>query len=117
MGRININVYIKNKDNISEEKYIAIKNNNIITYQEKDCKTKIFLDDFKIIRENEDYLIKMNFIPNKRTSGKYILKESKSEINLDILTDYLIIEDNLIILKYNVLTTDQDVIYKLEYVK
>ena len=117
MSKIDIKVIIKNKDNISEENYKAIKNNNKITYKEKECKTTIFLDEFKIIRENNDYLMEMNFIPNKQTNGKYILKENKQEINLDILTDYLIIEDNLIILKYNVLTTDQDVIFKLEYVK
>ena len=117
MSKINVVVTIKNKNDISEEKYIAIKTNNKITYQEKDCKNKILLDDFKIIRENEDYLIEMNFIPNKKTKGKYLLKENNSIIDLEILTDYLIVEDNLIILKYNVITTEQDVIFKLECVK
>ena len=59
----------------------------------------------------------MNFIPNKKTKGKYLLKENNSIIDLEILTDYLIVEDNLIILKYNVITTEQDVIFKLECVK
>ena len=49
--------------------------------------------------------------------GKYLLKGNNSTIDLDILTDYLIVEDNLIILKYNVITTNQDVIFKLECVK
>ena len=53
----------------------------------------------------------------KNTKGKYLLKGNNSTIDLDILTDYLIVEDNLIILKYNVITTNQDVIFKLECVK
>ena len=117
MSKINIVVTIKNKNDVSVEKYIAIKDNNKIAYQEKDCKTKIILNGFKIIRENKEYLIEMNFIPNKKTKGKYMLKENHYGIDLDILTDYLIIEDNLIILKYNVITTEQEVIFKLEYVK
>ena len=114
---MNIKVIIKNENEISEEEYCAVKTSKKITYQEKECKTTIILDDFKIIRENEDYLLEMNFIPNKKTIGKYILKESQNEINLEILTDYLIIEESLIILKYSVLTTEQDVIFKLECVK
>ena len=117
MSKINVVVTIKNKNDISEEKYIAIKNNKKITYQEKNCKTKILLDNFKIIRENEDYLVEMNFIPNKKTKGKYLLKENNNQIELEILTDYLIVEDNLILLKYKVITTEQDVIFKLECVK
>lgn len=115
MSKINVVITIKNKDDVSEEKYVAIKNDNKISYQEKDCKTTILLDNFKIIRKNSDYLLEMDFIPNKQTKGKYVIKDK--EIDLDILTDYLIIEENLIILKYKILTTEQDVIFKLECVK
>lgn len=116
MSKINIIVTLKNNDNISEEKYIALKNNNKIIYEEKEYKTTIYLDNFKIVRENNECLIEMNFIPNKTTSGKFLMKNKNNQIDLEILTDYLIIEDDLIILKYNVLTTEQDVIFKLESV-
>ncbi len=116
MSKINIIVTLKNNKNISEEKYIALKNKDKIIYEEKEYKTTIFLNDFKIVRENKDCLIEMNFIPDQTTKGKCLLKENNSQIDLEILTDYLIIEDDLIILKYNVLTTEQDVIFKLESV-
>lgn len=114
MSKININVIIKSNGEEIEENYLALKNNNKIIYQEKDCKTTINLDEFKIKRENDDYLLEMDFIPDKETKGKYLLKKENSLIDLTILTDYLIMEDNLIILKYNVITTNQDVIFKIK---
>ena len=114
MSKININVIIKSNGEEIEENYLALKNNNKIIYQEKDCKTTINLDEFKIKRENDDYLLEMDFIPDKETKGKYLLKKENSLIDLTILTDYLIMEDNLIILKYNVTTTNQDVIFKIK---
>ena len=114
MSKININVIIKSNGEEIEENYLALKNNNKIIYQEKDCKTTVNLDEFKIKRENDDYLLEMDFIPDKETKGKYLLKKENSLIDLTILTDYLIMEDNLIILKYNVTTTNQDVIFKIK---
>lgn len=114
MSKININVIIKSNGEKIEENYLALRNNNKIIYQEKNCKTTIDLDEFKIKRENEESLLEMNFIPDKETNGRYLLKKENSLINLTILTDYLIIEDNLIILKYKVITTNQDVIFKLK---
>ena len=114
MSKININVIIKSNGEEIEENYLALKNNNKIIYQEKDCKTTVNLDEFKIKRENDDYLLEMDFLPDKETKGKYLLKKENSLIDLTILTDYLIMEDNLIILKYNVTTTNQDVIFKIK---
>ena len=114
MSKINVLVTLKNEDNISKEEYIALKNNNKIIYEEKEYKTTIFLDGFKIVRKSKDYLIEMDFIPNKTTKGFYLVGDK--QIDLEILTDYLIIKDNLILLKYKVLTTEQDVIFRLECV-
>lgn len=115
MSKINIKVIIKNNDEVSEEKYIALKTNSKIEYFEKEFKTSlIFKDIFKIVRENEDYLLEMEFIPNKETNGICKLKKQNVIIDLKILTDYVIFEENIIIIKYKVLTTEQDVILKLE---
>ena len=56
----------------------------------------------------------MEFIPNKETKGSCKLKKENIAIDLEILTDYIIIEENIIIIKYKVLTTQQDVLFKLE---
>ena len=115
MSKVDIKVIIKNNDEISEEKYTALKSEQKIEYFEKEFKTSLFLKDVvKIKRENDDYLFNMEFIPNKETKGSCKLKKENAIIDLNILTDYVIIEENIIIIKYNVLTTEQDVIFKLE---
>ena len=55
-----------------------------------------------------------NFVKNQITKAKYILKNINKTIDLEIFTDYIIVEDKLIIIKYKVLPTEQDVIFKLK---
>ena len=89
--------------------------NNRIIYQEKEYKVTLITSDIlKLKRENDDSLIEMEFIPNKQTKGICYLKEQNSQINLDILTDYVIINEDIIMVKYKVLTTNQEVVYKVE---
>ena len=115
MSKVDIKVIIKNNDEVSEEKYVALKTKQKIEYFEKEFKTSLFLKDaVKIKRENEDYLFDMEFIPDKETKGMCKLKKENAIIDLKILTDYVIIEENVIIIKYKVLTTEQDVVFKLE---
>ena len=111
----NIKVTLKNNDEEIVENYKAIFNNNRIIYQEKEYKVTIITSDIlKLKRENNDCIIEMEFIPNKQTKGICYLKDQNSQIELDILTDYVIIEKDIIIVKYKVLTTNQEVIYKVE---
>jgi len=42
------------------------------------------------------------------------MKKENVKLDLDIITDYIIKENNLIIIKYNVITTEQNVIYRME---
>lgn len=118
MGEImkkTIQVYIKSNDNISEAFYSAINYNNKIIYNEKNCKTTIlFKENCKIIRENEEYIMNLLFIPNKITECEYLLKKTNNIIELKILTDYLIIDNNIIKLRYKVLTTDQEVVFQIK---
>ena len=110
-----IKVVLKNNNEESIEKYDAIVNNKRIIYNEKEYKVKVdYNENLKIIRESNDCLIKLEFISNKKTKGICSLKKENSNLELDILTDYIIIEDNLIIVKYDVITTNQSVIYRLE---
>lgn len=115
MSKVDIKVIIKNNNEISEEKYVALKTSKKIEYFEKEFKTSLKIKEpLELIRENNDYLFIMEFIPNKQTNGVCKLKKENVIIDLNILTDYIIIEENIIIIKYKVLTTEQDVIFKLE---
>lgn len=45
MSKVDIKVIIKNNDEVSEEKYVALKNKQKIEYFEKEFKTSLFLKD------------------------------------------------------------------------
>lgn len=110
-----IKVTLKTDDVESTQEYNAIISNKKIIYNEKEYKVIIDYNDIlRITRENNEYLFKLEFINNKKTTSKCILKENNSELYLDILTDYIIIEDNLLIVKYDVITTNQSVLYRME---
>lgn len=110
-----IKVILKNDNDESVENYQAIINNKKIIYNEKNFKVIFDYNDvLKLTRENEEYLFEMEFIPNKQTKGICYLKKEHAKIDLDILTDYVINEDSIIIVKYKVITTNQEVIYKVE---
>ena len=115
MNTKKINVVIKNNDEISEFSYDAIVNNWKIEYIENNLKTSLFIKDIvKLKREDDDMLLEIDFIPNEKSKGSYKSKKENINIELEIITDYVIILENVIIIKYKVLTTQQNVIFKLE---
>lgn len=115
MSKININVIIKNEDGIINNNYVALKNKNRIIYYENDYKTTIFLDDFKIIRENKDCIINMNFEQSKKTIGNIVINNNK--LDLEIYTYCLDVLDDNIKLKYKIITTNQEITFELEKCK
>lgn len=117
MKELNIEVVLTSNNQVSQGKYLAIKDNNSISYLDNDVKVCLYFKDvIRITRENDDYLLDFNFVKNEVTKGKYILKNIEKTIDLDVFTDYIIVEDDLLIIKYKVLTTEQDVIFKLKIV-
>jgi len=110
-----IKVTLKTNNEETVNSYLAIKTDNKIIYQDNEYKVTLNMkDDIKLTRENEEYLFEMIFKQNVKTKGRCYLKQERSQMDIDILTDYVIIEDNCFIIKYKVLTTEQDVLYKLE---
>ncbi len=113
--RIDVNVIIKNNNELSEAKYKALKTKNKIEYLEKEYKVSLILGDvLKLKRENDEYLFEMEFVPNKESCGICKLKKENAIIDLKILTDYVVFSSDIIIIKYKVLTTEQDVVLKIE---
>lgn len=115
MSKIKIKVTLRSENEVSEEEYLAIKTNNKIIYQEKNCMTTLFLDsNLKMVRSNEETNIELLFIADKKTTG--ICMFNNQILNLELLTDYVVVEEKVIIIKYKVLTTEQDVLYKMEVI-
>ena len=115
MKQLNIEVVLINNNQISKGKYFAIKDDNSISYIDNNVKVYLYFKDMvRITRENDEYFLDFNFVKDQVTKGKYILKNLDKTIGLDVLTNYIVVEDNLLIIKYKVLTTEQDVIFKLK---
>ncbi len=115
MKQLNIEVVLINNNQISKGKYFAIKDDNSISYIDNNVKVYLYFKDMvRITRENDEYFLDFNFVKDQVTKGKYILKNLDKTIDLDVLTNYIVVEDNLLIIKYKVLTTEQDVIFKLK---
>lgn len=104
-------------DEITSYNFKAIVKNKKIIYNDNLYKVIVdYSNNLKIIRENEEYLFELEFISNMETKGRCFLKKQNTSLELDILTDYIIIEHNLIVVKYNIITTDQSVLYRLEII-
>ena len=116
--KIQIKGYIYNKSEKTktniEEKGIKIKNK--ITYYEDDIKTNIIINKEELIikRENNEFLnlIKLNI--EKETDIIYYLKDQDLSINLPTRTKYIKLEDNIIEVKYKMLDSNSEYIYRIE---
>lgn len=94
--------------------------NNVITFIEKDLKVNIEIsyDSVIINRKNEDYEIKLEFKYNEEIECKCLVKSLGLELIMEVLTKQLIIENNLICIKYELFNEHQSVgtfEYKLKY--
>ncbi len=79
-----------NTSNVNKE-LMAIKINNNISYNDDNCLTKLFLDDKKLIRENDNFKLIIDF--NNQVCY-YFLKCINKELSLPINIASLVQKDN-----------------------
>jgi len=111
LKRIRVKSILKNETekekNISNVDGLIIENK--IKYQELD-KTKITLtfkdNGVELIRENEESKINISFIEKKETNSKYYIKKLDFRIPVRVFTKELKIDENIIIIKYNLLLNE-----------
>lgn len=72
MSKIKLSASLKNKNENHIFKGKAIKNGNIITYNDDSVITKIIIDDIITIERNKDYQITINLKEGIKLKGKYI---------------------------------------------
>lgn len=116
MAKINIKVSIlqdKNKNVFTTIGHYQ-EHNKILTYKEKD-NTLVTYDYTKNIltRNNQDILMKYQFIKNKVTTGTILIKDFNKYVDLDIYTDKIIIDNQNIEIQYK---TEDNFIYKIEVI-
>lgn len=111
-GKINL----KNNDEIviDNKLFFGLKTDNKITYYEDDIKVSLILEDsISLKRSNEEYEIELIFNKEKETVGKYLLKKDNLSLPLYIITDKIIVGNNLIEINYQL--NEEVFLFKLEF--
>ena len=115
--KIKVKGYLKNiTDNeITEFEEKAIKSKNKITYVNDSVKTIIRIcdNDIMLTREGSDFV--NTFVFNKKNSRcNYFLKENNLDVDIDIITNVIDINDKYIFIKYVVIDSECEYEYKIE---
>lgn len=115
--RIKIKGYLKNiTDNeVIEFEEKGIKNKDKITYTNDGVKTTIKRDGNKVmlIRDGSDFINTFVFDKNN-SSCNYFLKENNYDVDIDINTLNIDINDDSIYIKYLIIDSNIEYEYKLE---
>lgn len=116
--KIKIKGYIKNETENTIEKYetFGIKSKDKITYVKDNTKYKIEIKEDKVslIRETEEFIHSMIFIPKITTDTIYYIKEYKSEIPIKIHTKYIKKVNNNIQIAYKTIDNEIEYVYNIE---
>ena len=115
--RILIKGYLKNiTDNeMLEFEEKAIKNKDKITFTNDGVKTSIKIDEDRIlmIRDGNDFVNCFDF-NIKNSSCNYLLKANNYDVNINITTIKMDINENNIYIKYVIVDSSCEYEYKLE---
>lgn len=114
MSKIKIKVTLKTNEEETEEIYQAIKTEQKMCYHDSKYRVTIFFNEPRLIRENDEYIMEMKFKQKEKTIANCYIKQMKQNIKLDMITKQLTIDENLIVIEYDVLSTEQTVLFKLE---
>lgn len=116
--KVCIKGYIKDVDENTTVNFNAfgIKNENKINYVEKDVVNKIVIEKEKIIliRENKEFKNTIVFKLNEETISEYLLKENNFVIELKIYTIQMDISNNLLLINYLVVDSDNQYEFYME---
>ncbi len=112
MKKLNIKTYTELNNIKENNEYLAIKDDNVIKYIDfADNKMIVDMQNDIIIRENDDYVHKLNFIDN--IISIYV-KNYRKEFNKDIKTILLEKTSKSYLVRYKLI--DEDIINEY-YVK
>lgn len=100
---------INNDENIVKNNIESDYKNNVLSYMDDIDKMKITINKDNIIMEkdNIDSRFIFNFINNKKTYLEYYIKMFNSYLDGEVLTNTLLIEDNHILIEYELWIQDE----------
>ena len=116
--KIKVKGYLENKAN--DEKLLidtfGIRNKKNLSYKQEDViyKIKIFDNKIILIRENSDFINTFIFEKNKNTKSEYYLKKYATNIDIELRTQELFIDDEKIEIRYIIKDTSEEYHYIIE---
>jgi len=116
LPKITIKVNIKSTDSNENYTRIAIIQDQILKYVEKeDTITKFDYQNNILIRENKEFKMEYLFDINKITKGTFLLKENNQIIEIPINTKELVKNKNNIKIKFEI--ENNQFLYEIEEIK
>ena len=116
--KVKLNSILYNTNDKEEQlvECIGIKQKNKIIYEYDNIKHSLIINDneIELIRENNIFKSILSFKLNKQTNNEYYIKDNNISVFINIATNEINIYENRIIIKYKVLDSDIDYIYKIE---
>ncbi len=108
------NLKTNDKIVINNKEFNGLKNNNTITFYDDGIKVNIILGEEVILkRSNDDYEIILTFNEKNSGEGKYLSKKDNLFLPLYIITDKIIVGNNLLIINYRL--NEEIYEFKLEF--
>ena len=108
------NLKTNDKIIINNKEFNGLKNNNTITFYDDGIKVNINLGEEVILkRSNDDYEIILTFNEKNSGEGKYLSKKDNLFLPLHIITDKIIVGNNLLIINYRL--NEEIYEFKLEF--
>ena len=114
MKKIKIYAVLSNNDNETttiEALADYDENKKMIKYSEEDLKVKIEYSDNKVYmnRKNSEYELDLEFALNKKNKCKYEVNSLGLNLEIDVCTKKLEIEDNRIYINYELLNDNKSI--------
>lgn len=112
MSKISLHINLLNKEDKTNLKWevLGIKRDNVILYNEDNIKVKIDIEKNTLTRENEDYLIEIDFKNNK---AFYTLKKYLTRLDLELKTKQIEINNQRIKINY-IINMEKEIEYMYE---
>lgn len=108
-----IKTVLKKENEIFENVVEASFENNTYFYKENDLNVSIKIDNnIEMIRENNDYKLKLFFINGAKTYNKLVLKEDNINLDIEVNTKEIIVKEHYLEIKYQM--NEENCIFTLE---
>ena len=116
MKKEKFHISITNTSSVDEYNTLGQYDANTLEFYESDkLKSKINIDikNKKLIKENIDYKIEMEFNKEKETECSIYLKKEDQSLKLRVVTLDFSFKDNILFINYNIIDSNESVTYKV----